>query len=98
MNDDSKVLSTTISKQMPKFPPEVIFISTVDTSKTVILNVNAYQIGINIIIQGALNHFLQMMNQLQIIMHLPMMNTNMPSNNMKFFSAMMPITAFDILS
>ena len=38
-----------------------------------------------------------MMNHLQILMHIPMMETNLPGNAMKFFSTMIPIVKFDIL-
>ena len=31
-------------------------------------------------------------------MHIPAMNTNVPGNAMKFFSTLMPIVMFDILS
>ena len=47
--------------------------------------------------QGAINQFMKMMNHLQIIMHIPAMDVNVPGNAMKFFSTMMPIVTFDLL-
>jgi hypothetical protein len=45
-----------------------------------------------------MQHFIEMINSLQLIIHLPIMNIIMPANVSTFFQAIVAIVNFDILS
>ena len=44
-----------------------------------------------------MEHFIVMINSLQIAIHLPMLNTVLPANVILFFDRMLPIVMFDIV-
>jgi len=52
---------------------------------------------LNVAFKGALSLVLGMINTLQLILHLPIMNTPIPANVMSMFSILIPVVMFDLL-
>ena len=44
-----------------------------------------------------MEHFIVMINSLQIAIHLPLLNVLLPSNVVLFFEKLLPIVMFDII-
>ena len=68
-----------------------ILIKGATISKYIVQGTNVYQLATNTLISGALNHFLQIINQLQIQMHFPALDVAIPSNAQNYFEIMLPI-------
>jgi len=51
----------------------------------------------NILLQGALHLLLSMINNLQLIVHIPMINIVIPANVISMMSVIIPLVMFDIL-
>jgi hypothetical protein len=52
---------------------------------------------LNLFLNGIIIHILDMVNTLQIILHLPMMTLVFPGNVMAIFRIILPIAQFDVL-
>ena len=53
--------------------------------------------SINMLLGGSVSFLLSIVDQLQIIVHLPILNLQIPSNGMEFFSISVPIVTYDLL-
>ena len=50
------------------------------------------------LIAGSLQFLLGAIDQIQLIVHLPILDVKFPANTMKFYNYIVPIVNFDILS
>jgi len=72
-------------------------LATTEQVKVVINNSVIGSIIMNISFKGALSLILGMINSLQLILHLPIMNTPIPANVMSMFTILIPVVMFDLL-
>ena len=56
------------------------------------------QVLLRTVFASSLIHMVSLINALQFIFHLPIMSIVFPANVMSFFSIMIPLVMFDVLS
>ena len=49
------------------------------------------------VLGGSLSFLVSVVDQLQIVIHLPVLNIEMPPNGMEYFSIVVPIVTYDLL-
>ena len=67
------------------------------TIKEVVNNLLIGSLILNVAFKGALSLVFGMINSLQLILHLPIMNTPIPANVMTMFWILIPVVMFDLL-
>ena len=56
------------------------------------------QLSTNMLISGSLQFLLGAIDQIQLIIHLPILDVKFPANTMLFYNYIVPIVNFDVLS
>ena len=72
-------------------------IKAAQATKTIFQGHTMSQIAISLIVSGSFSLMVSIIDQLQIIIHLPILNILVPANAMQFFSTAVPIVTYDIL-
>ena len=72
-------------------------ISSAQTSKSLIMGNTVSQMVISLFLGGSLSFLVSVVDQLQLIIHLPILNIEIPANGMEFFSLAVPIVTYDVL-
>ena len=67
---------------------------TLQTSSSTLLAGNAFA---NMFLSGSLNQVWGMINNLQMIIHAPLINIQFPGNAFMLYEVMIPVATFDIL-
>ena len=53
--------------------------------------------AVNAMFKQSLNILLTMVNNLQLVLHMPILSNVIPANAMSFLSAIIPVVMFDVL-
>ena len=75
-----------------------MFLSASDSTNLFLIIVLVMAFSLSMVSGGALQGFMWYLRSLQLIIHLPLMQTILPSNVSAFFEAIIPIVTFDILA
>ena len=51
---------------------------------------------VSVIFGNAFSFLISVIDQLQLIIHIPILNINIPANSMEFFSVAVPIVTYDV--
>ena len=74
-----------------------MMMSSTEAAKMLIQSNTAAQLAGSMVMNGGASFLLQVIDQLQLVIHLPLLILRMPSNVMEFFSICVPIITFDLL-
>lgn len=95
---NNSVLYTKISKQLPDTDSTQNFMSASETTETALNGIFIAALILNLLMAGtgSLEYLVNMINSLQLVIHLPILHILVPSNVGFFFTLILPFVMFDI--
>jgi hypothetical protein len=90
-------LKSAMKKQMPDDNITRNLLAASEAADSSLRTTLVGSIIMNIMIKGAMHLFLGMINNLQVIVHIPMLNVVIPANVMQIYKIILPLVMFDIL-
>lgn len=67
------------------------------TTKSIIQGNTASHMAMSLVMGGSASFLISAIDQLQLIIHIPILNIDIPANAMEFFTISVPIVTYDIL-
>ena len=92
-------INSSISRQMPETPAIKSYQETTEKINEGLNGLFLIALVVNLFLSGAgsVEYLINMINALQMVLHLPMLRILVPSNVAAFFRVVLPIVMFDLL-